>query len=85
MKISIYSTPTCPWCVLVKNYFKSKKIDFVDINVAIDPLKAKEMIDISGQTGVPVIVVEKDENDNEPTVIHGFDKEAIEKILNSTS
>lgn len=81
MIIKIYSTPSCPWCVLAKNYFKSNKIDFEDINVAIDPLKAKEMIDISGQTGVPVIVIERDEADPEPTVITGFDKEKIEKVL----
>ena len=67
--------------MLAKNYFKASKIDFEDINVAIDPLKAKEMIDISGQTGVPVIVIERDSNDNEPTVITGFDKEKIEKVM----
>lgn len=83
MKITIYSTPNCPLCVLAKNYFKNKNIEFVDFNVAIDPLKAQEMIDISGQTHVPVIVIERDDQDPEPTVIPGFDKEAIEKVMAS--
>lgn len=81
MLIKIYSTPSCPWCVLAKNYFKKKNIPFEDFNVAIDALKAKEMIDISGQTGVPVIVITKDDDDNNPAVIHGFDQGAIESLI----
>lgn len=74
MKIIIYSTPTCPWCVLAKNYFKNKKIEFEDINVAIDPLKAQEMVKLSGQMGVPVIKIDDE-------VLVGFDQGKIESII----
>lgn len=80
MKIKIYSTSTCPWCVLAKNYFKGNNIPFEDFNVGEDQAKAKEMVDISGQMGVPVITIEK-ENGQDVDVIVGFDKEKIEKSL----
>jgi glutaredoxin-like YruB-family protein len=80
MKISIYSTPTCPWCVLAKKYFESNKIVFENFNVSEDQEKAKEMVEISGQMGVPVITMEK-EGTNDVKVIVGFDQAQIEKIL----
>lgn len=76
MKITIYSTPTCPWCVLAKNYFKNKNVEFTDYNIGIDPLKAQEMIKISGQMGVPVITIDDE-------ILVGFDQDKIENILNS--
>lgn len=74
MNIKIYSTPTCPYCISAKKYFEGKKIPFESVDVSIDNDKAQEMIDLSGQMGVPVIKI----NDK---VIVGFDKEEIEKIL----
>lgn len=75
MKITIYSTPHCPWCLLAKKYFKDKNIEFEDFNVAIDPLKAEEMIKLSGQLNVPVITIDGN-------VIKGFDREEIGKLIN---
>lgn len=49
--------------------------------MAEDQAKAEEMVDISGQTGVPVVVIERDDSDKEPTVIVGFNKTAIEQVL----
>lgn len=72
--IQIYSTPTCPHCHAAKEYFKEKNIEFEDFNVAKDHAKAEEMMELSGQTGVPVIVIGE-------YVIVGFDKEAVEKAL----
>ncbi len=74
MNIKIYSTPTCPWCVLAKKYFNDKKIAFDDFNVAQDQEKAEEMVELSGQMGVPVIVIGDE-------VIVGFDKDKIERAL----
>ncbi len=73
-KVKIYSTPTCPWCKKAKDYFKEKKIEFEDINVAEDDKARKEMIEKSGQMGVPVI-------DIKGKIIVGFDQETIEKEL----
>ncbi len=73
-KVLIYSTPTCPYCKQAKEYFKEKGIEFQDFDVSTDSAKAQEMIDKSGQMGVPVI-------DIEGKIIIGFDKEAIDKEL----
>ncbi len=73
--IKIYSTPACPYCKSAKAYLTEKGIAFEDIDVSKDKAKAKEMTEISGQMGVPVIVI------NEKKIIVGFDKEEIDKAL----
>jgi len=73
-KVKVYSTPTCPYCVQVKAYFKEKGIEYEDINVAEDHEKAEEMVKKSGQMGVPQIEIGDE-------LIVGFDKEAIEEAL----
>ena len=73
-KVIVYSTSTCPYCVMAKQWLKEKKVEFDDINVGIDQAKAKEMIQKSGQMGVPVIDVDGD-------VIIGFDRPKIEASL----
>jgi glutaredoxin-like YruB-family protein len=74
MDIKIYYTPTCPYCIQAKKYFDKKKIAYTDFNVVADKEKAQEMIDLSGQMGVPVIKI-----DNK--IIIGFDQEEIDKAL----
>jgi len=74
MAIIVYSTPSCPYCNLAKNYLRQKGIAFQDINVANNPQKAYEMIRKSGQQGVPVI-------DINGKIIVGFNKEAIDRAL----
>ena len=72
--IIVYGTSTCPWCDKAKDFFKEKNIEFEYIDVAADKDKAKEMIDKSGQMGVPVI-------DIEGTIIIGFDINKIKELL----
>jgi glutaredoxin-like YruB-family protein len=72
--IKVYGTPTCPWCVKARDYFKSYKIKFEDINVVDDKVAQQEMINKSSQMGVPVI-------DIDGVIIVGFDLPAIEKAL----
>lgn len=74
-KIKIYSTPTCPYCVTLKEFLKSKSIAFEDVNVASDAQAREEMIQKSGQMGVPVVDIDGE-------IIVGFDKERISKLLN---
>lgn len=73
-KVTIYSTPTCPYCKVAKEYFKENKVEFTDIDVAADEEKAQEMIEKSGQMGVPVIDIDGE-------IIIGFDKDAVNKAL----
>jgi glutaredoxin 3 len=72
--IKVYSTPTCPWCNVAKQFFKENKIAFEDIDVSENQEAALEMVEKSGQMGVPVI-------DIDGAIIVGFDREAIEKKL----
>ncbi|MFH1256349.1 MAG: glutaredoxin family protein [Candidatus Diapherotrites archaeon] len=74
-EVIVYSTPTCPYCIMAKDYLKEKGIAFKDVNVAQDKKAAEEMIQKSGQQGVPVI-------DVAGQIIIGFDKEALKKALN---
>ena len=75
MSVKVYSTPTCPWCTVAKRYLESKNIKFDDIDVSRSKEAAIEMIQKSGQRGVPVI----DINGN---IIVGFDQAAIDRFLN---
>ncbi len=74
-KVTIYSTPTCHYCIRAKQFLKDNDIEFEDIDVSTDQEKAKKMIDKSGQMGVPVLDIDGE-------IIAGFDKEAIKKALN---
>jgi glutaredoxin 3 len=74
MHITIYTTPTCPYCKLAKDYFKDKGITVSEIDVAADPSAANEMVKKSGQMGVPVIEI----NDE---IVVGWNESAVEEIL----
>jgi len=74
MNVTLYGTPTCPYCHMARDFLKKKGITFKDIDVAGDPKAANEMIKLSGQMGVPVIVVDGE-------MIIGFDQPAIERAL----
>ncbi|MDP7180558.1 MAG: glutaredoxin domain-containing protein [Candidatus Woesearchaeota archaeon] len=73
-KVTVYSTSTCPWCTKVKEFLKESKVEFEEKNVGEDDTARNEMVEKSGQMGVPVI-------DIDGTVIVGFDQEAIKKAL----
>ncbi len=72
--IKLYSTPTCPYCKMTREYLKDNGIEFEDINVAADKKAASEMIEKSGQMGVPVIELDG-------KIIVGFDKIALDKEI----
>ena len=72
--VTVYSTPTCPYCIRAKQYLKDNNIAFTNFDVGSDQAKAQEMMKKSGQMGVPVI-------DIEGTIIVGFDKEKIAATL----
>ena len=75
-KVTVYSTPTCPWCIKAKDFLKENNVEFEDKDTSTDDQAREEMVEKSGQMGVPVIVIEG----NDPII--GFDAEAIKKALN---
>lgn len=83
MKITIYSTPTCPYCVMVKRYLDDLKVAYEEVDVSHDEKQAQTMQQKSGQLGVPVAIFGLDDGKEE--VVIGFDKDQIDKILNLSS
>lgn len=73
-KIEIYSTETCHFCKLAKEWFKEKGLDYTNYNVGTDLEKRKEMVEMTGQLGVPVIKIQDD-------VIIGFNPNKISEVL----
>lgn len=57
-KVTMYSTPTCTFCVAAKQFFAENDIEFTEHNVATDMEKRTEMIEKTGQMGVPVIEID---------------------------
>ncbi len=74
MAVIVYSTPTCPYCHKAKDYLTEKGVEFEDVDVAKDQDRAKEMVEKSGQMGVPVL-------DINGTIIVGFDKAKMDEAL----
>lgn len=72
--VKIYTTPTCGFCHMAKNWMKEKGINYEEIDVSTNPSAAQEMISKSGQMGVPVIDVDGD-------ITVGFDRPKLENIL----
>ena len=73
-KVTIYSTPTCPYCKMTKEFLTEKGVEFTNIDVSTDPKSAQEMIEKSGQMGVPVLDIEGE-------IIIGYDRERIASLL----
>ena len=69
-KVKVYGTNSCPFCVKAKDFLKDKKVEFEDIDVSQNMEAAQEMIQKSGQRGVPVL-------DIDGKIIIGFDQPAI--------
>jgi len=74
MTVKVYSTTMCPYCVMAKDFLKKNKVKFEDINLEKNEEAVQEMVEKSGQTGVPVL-------DIDGTIIIGFDVEKIKKVL----
>ena len=73
-KVKVYSTTTCPHCHDAKDFLKEQGVPFEDINVQEDEKARKEMIEKSGQMGVPVLDIDGE-------IMVGFDRDKIEKLI----
>jgi glutaredoxin 3 len=73
-QVTIYSTPVCHFCQTAKVFFKENDVTYTEIDVAADAEKRQEMIDMTGQMGVPVIQIGQD-------VVIGFDEDKVKELL----
>lgn len=73
-KVKVYSTPTCPFCQLAKKFLTENNIEYEDIDVSVNKEKAEDMVELSGQIGVPVIVIDEE-------IIVGFDEAKVKEAL----
>lgn len=73
-KVTIYTTPTCGFCKMAKEYFMENNIDFEEKDVTTDEEARDEAVGKSGQMGVPVIDIDGE-------VVVGFDKEKLSGLL----
>lgn len=72
--VTIYSTPTCHFCGMTKEFFKENNVEYTEHDVAADVERRKEMIEKSGQMGVPVITIGEE-------VIVGYDEDELRRLL----
>ncbi len=73
-EIKVYSTPTCPWCIKLKEFLTEKGVEYENIDVSASEEAQKELMEKTGQMGVPVA-------DIDGQIIIGFDKDKIESLL----
>lgn len=72
--VTIYSTPVCHFCQAAKEFFKENNIEYTEYDVASDAEKREEMIEMTGQMGVPVIRIADD-------IVIGFDEDKVKELL----
>jgi len=72
--VTIYTTPSCQYCHMAKEYFKENGVEYKEHDVAQDVEARAEMVEKSGQMGVPVIVIDGE-------IVVGFDQGKIEELL----
>ncbi len=72
--VTIYTTPTCVYCKIAKDYFKKNNVEYLELNVATNEKARETMVEKSGQMGVPVI-------DIDGNIVIGFDENTLAQIL----
>jgi glutaredoxin-like YruB-family protein len=72
--VTVYSTPTCPWCHKTKDFLTAKGVAFTDVDVSTNETKANEMVEKSGQMGMPIIDIDGE-------IIIGFNQDRLTEVL----
>lgn len=75
MKVEIYTTPTCAYCKMAKEFFKENNVEYMEYDVSKDQTRAQEMMQKTGMFAVPVIVVDGKD------IVVGFDKAKLKELL----
>ena len=76
--VTIYTTSACVYCKMTKEFFAQKNVAYTEKDVATDQIAAQEMIDKSGQMGVPVTIISEEGKEE---IIVGFDEERLTSVL----
>jgi glutaredoxin 3 len=77
-RVRVFTTPTCPWCKLAKVYLRRRKVAFHEVDVSRDAAAARDLVERTGQMGVPVIEIDG-------TAVVGFDRRQIDRLLTARS
>jgi len=77
-QITVYTTPTCTWCTAVKQYLEEKGLSYDEVDVSADVQRARELVERTGQYGVPVIDVDGE-------FVVGFDRARLEALLTTSA
>ncbi len=72
--VTVYTTPTCSWCKVLKDYLRTREVTFEEIDVSSDMTRARELVEKTGQYGVPV-------TDIDGEMVIGFDRTRIDSLL----
>ena len=81
-KYLVYSTSACPYCDLLKKWLDNNKIIYESVNLSEDPARGQEMIQKTGQMGVPVSIITFDDTEE---IVIGFDQSRLGKLLSIDS
>jgi len=76
--VTIYSTPTCGYCTMAKDFLQEKGVEYEEVDVSVDQQKAQAMVEKTGQMGVPVIIINKD---GQEEILVGFDQVQLTNLL----
>ncbi|AKM19256.1 glutaredoxin family protein [Geobacillus stearothermophilus] len=77
-QVTVYTTTTCPYCVMAKNFLRAQGIPFKEVNVELDPEAARRLVETTGQMGVPQIEIGG-------RWVLGYDPDAIMALWNQTN
>jgi glutaredoxin len=77
-KVTVYSTSTCPYCVMLKRWLGDKNVEYTEYLVDKNPIAAQQMVQLSGQMGVPFTTIE---DDDEMIKVLGFDLSKLQTIF----
>ena len=76
MSVKLYSTPSCAYCNMIKNYFNERHVKYTEYNVENDSKKLEELVHKTRQTSVPVV-------DFDGSIILGFDRNRLDRLINN--
>jgi len=79
MNVTIYSTPSCGYCKMEKEFLNEKNVEFAEVDISESQEVAMQMVEKTGQMGVPVTIITTEDGSEE--IVIGFDQEKLTELL----